>query len=95
MHVGLFGKSHLREQRAAALQCRGAWLLLHIERPLDDVLERRAMREQVEALEHHRDLRADRDDRRRIAIDARALDAIHFHVTDQLLQFVLAEGAET
>jgi len=38
MHVGLFGKSHLREQRAAALDRLGPRLLLHEHRALDDIL---------------------------------------------------------
>ena len=59
---------------AAALQRLRARLLLHEDRPFDDVLERRAMRKQIEALEHHRHLGADADDRRRVAVDPRALD---------------------
>ena len=44
----------LGEQRAAAGDRLLARLFLHIERALDDVLERGAMRKQIEALEHHR-----------------------------------------
>ena len=68
-------KADLGEQRAAAGDRLLARLFLHIERALDDVLERGAMRKQIEALEHHRDLGADRDDRAVIAVDTRALDA--------------------
>src|SRR5262249_45914031 len=45
-----------------------------IDRSFDHVLERRAMREEVEALEHHRNLGADRFDTRRGAIDANPVD---------------------
>ncbi|MGY4280939.1 hypothetical protein ACVWXO_000159 [Bradyrhizobium sp. LM2.7] len=75
MRVGLLGKPHLRKQRPATLERNAARLLLDIKRTLDDVFEDSAMREQVEALEHHRDLGADRHDRRRIAVDLQALDA--------------------
>ena len=54
--VVLVGQAHLRQQRAAALERLGARLLLHVDRAFDDVLERRAVRKQVEALEHHRHL---------------------------------------
>src|SRR5689334_7741182 len=75
MDVGLLRQPDLGQQRAAALQRLGARLLLHIDGALDDVLECCAVRKQVKALEHHRDLGPDRHDRRRIAIDAGAFDA--------------------
>src|SRR5439155_27002624 len=75
MDIGLVGEPDLRQQRATALPRRGRRLLLHIEWPFDDVLERRAMRKQVEALEHHRHLRPDGNDRAGVAVDAGALDA--------------------
>src|SRR5882672_12436994 len=74
MDIGFLGQSHPRQQRASTLQRLDPRLLLHIDRSLDDVLQRGAMREQVEALEHHRDSRPDRDDRGRIAIHPRAFD---------------------
>src|SRR5215213_10851263 len=75
MDIGLLGQPDPRQQSVAALQRFGARLLLHIDRAFDDILQRGPVRKQVEALEHHRDLGADRNDRGRTAIDLRALDA--------------------
>src|SRR5689334_5195160 len=45
-----------------------------MDRTFDDVLQRSPMWEQVEALEHHRDLSADRHDAGRLPVDPRAVD---------------------
>src|SRR5690606_30110996 len=44
------------------------------DRTFNNVFQRRAMREQVETLEHHRHLGADRHDGWRVAIDGLAVD---------------------
>ena len=46
------------EKLLAALPGHGLALALHLDRPHHHVLDRRHVREQVEALEHHSDLRA-------------------------------------
>ncbi|MNL53503.1 hypothetical protein D3C87_1767550 [compost metagenome] len=68
MRVLLVREAHAGQELAAALQRLGARLFLHEDRPFDHVLQRRAMRKQIEALEHHCNLRADRHNGRRIAI---------------------------
>jgi hypothetical protein len=72
MGICLLGETHLSQQRTAARKRLGARLVLHVDRPFDDVLERRAVRKQIEALEHHRYLLPDRYDRPRMALDPRA-----------------------
>src|SRR5882724_448405 len=71
--IGFFRKTHPRQQRPAAFERLGARFALHEDRSFDDVLDGGAMRKQVEALKHHRNSRPDCDDRRRIALDPRAL----------------------
>ncbi len=55
---GLFRQPHLIQQ--IRCPCHSIRLLdaLHVDRRLDDVLQRRAVREQVEVLEHHADVAA-------------------------------------
>ena len=64
---GRIGVAPCRRARRAASRARPraappprACCLLHVDRSFDDVLQRGAVRKQVEALEHHRDLGADR-----------------------------------
>src|ERR1700689_4126210 len=71
--VGLVGKTDLRQKSAAALERLGGRSLLHIDRSFDDVLDRRPVRKQIKALEHHRYLGPDRDDRGSLALDPRSL----------------------
>ena len=55
----LVGEADAREQLLAPVRARvDRGILLHAHRRLDHVLERRHVREQVEALEHHPDLGA-------------------------------------
>src|SRR5216684_526299 len=71
----LFGETHLRQQRATAFERLGTRFALHVDRSLDDVLQRRAVRKQIETLEHHRNLGSDRNNRRCLVIDPRPLHA--------------------
>ena len=53
------GDADFREQRARFLDAFRARALLHMHRRLDQVLQHRQMRPQVEALEHHAEFGAD------------------------------------
>jgi hypothetical protein len=72
--VGLIRHPDLVEKRERPLSRVVARHALDVDRPFHDVLDRGAMREQVEALENHPGLAADRVDGRGAAIDARAVD---------------------
>ena len=47
------------EQRIRFLDALGAWPLLHMDRRLDEILEDRHVRPEVEALKHHAEFGAD------------------------------------
>src|ERR1043165_845491 len=68
------GQADAQQQCARPLDCLGTGLVLHIDRALDHVLERGAVRKKIEALKHHRDLFADSHDVARIAIHALSAD---------------------
>src|ERR1700682_4242710 len=70
----LAGKADSRQQCARALARLGTRLAFYVNRTLDHVLERRAMRKKIESLKHHRNLFTDRHDVACIAIHALALD---------------------
>ena len=56
--VGLLRKPDLVQQVAGPLHRLVLLDALHVDRRLDDVLQRRAVREEVEVLEHHADVAA-------------------------------------
>ncbi|MNL25590.1 hypothetical protein D3C87_1470750 [compost metagenome] len=58
----LAAQPHQFQQIRRAFPCFGGFHAQHLHRRLDDVLQRRHVREQVEALEHHADLAANTAD---------------------------------
>src|SRR6202171_244081 len=68
--IFLAGKADSRQQCARALARLGTRLAFYVNRTLDHVLGRRAVREKIESLKHHRNLFTDRHDVACIAIHA-------------------------
>ena len=57
--IALFGDADLGKQRFGLCDALGARALLHMDRRFDDVFEHGHVGPEIEALEHHAELRAD------------------------------------